>query len=188
MCIPLERLNISVSKSPTPPRQTLNSPQPFVTNACGLPWRGGGFGNGILKLQSDLNYFIPRYNHWAVTQPVPHFKFLELKGGDGGIITVDTGEHSLGFCEDLSPDDKLYKVLDNLFISSQDGARNLEELHQNNITHILNVGIGIQNAFPKVIGHCWTWFSRFDNNIIPHLFLSSSKVLNLHILFITCSM
>ncbi|XP_066019269.1 dual specificity protein phosphatase 19-like isoform X2 [Pocillopora verrucosa] len=87
-------------------------------------------------------------------------KFLELKGGDGGIITVDTGEHSLGFCEDLSPDDKLYKVLDNLFLSSQDGARNLEELHQNNISHILNVGTGIENAFPKVIGHCWTWFSR----------------------------
>lgn len=144
---------------------------------------GGGVGNGILKLQSDLNYFIPRYNHWAVTQPVPHFKFLELKGGDGGIITVDTGEHSLGFCEDLSPDDKLYKVLDNLFLSSQDGARNLEELQQNNITHILNVGTGIENAFPKVIGHCWTWFSRFDNNIIQHLFLSSSEVLNLHILY-----
>ncbi|RMX51358.1 hypothetical protein pdam_00011383 [Pocillopora damicornis] len=76
-------------------------------------------------------------------------KFLELKSGDGGIVTVDTGEHSLGFCEDLSPDDKLYKVLDNLFISSQDGARNLEELQQNNITHILNVGTGIENAFPK---------------------------------------
>lgn len=66
MRIPLERLNISVSKSLTPPRQALNSPQPFVTYACGLPWRGGGVGNGILKLQSDLNYFIPRYNHWAV--------------------------------------------------------------------------------------------------------------------------
>ena len=67
MCIPLERLNISVSKSPTPPRQALNSPQPFAKNACGLPWGGGGFGNGILKLQSDQNFFIPRYNHWAVT-------------------------------------------------------------------------------------------------------------------------
>ncbi|PFX28841.1 dual specificity protein phosphatase 19-like [Stylophora pistillata] len=76
-------------------------------------------------------------------------KFLERKSGNGSIITVDTGEHGLGFCKDLSPDDKVYNVLDNLFISSQEGARNLEELKQNNITHILNVGTGIENAFPK---------------------------------------
>ena len=38
-----------------------------------------------------------------------------------------------------------------LFISSQDGAQNMEELRRNNVTHILNTGTGIKNAFPKVI-------------------------------------
>ena len=57
----------------------------------------------------------------------------------------------MGFCEDLDPDDKVYKVQEKLFISSQDGAQNMPELRRNNITHILNVGTGIENAFPKVI-------------------------------------
>ena len=59
----------------------------------------------------------------------------------------------MGFCEDFKPDDKVYKVQEKLFISSQDGAQNLEELRSHNITHILNVGTGIENAFPQV-GTC----------------------------------
>lgn len=79
------------------------------------------------------------------------FKFIEHKNEDGSLLTVDTRERCLGFCEDLDPDDKVYKVQENLFISSQDGAQNMEELRRNNITHILNVGTGIKNAFPEVV-------------------------------------
>lgn len=56
----------------------------------------------------------------------------------------------MGFCEDYKPDDKVYKIQEGFFISSQDGAQNLEELKRQKITHILNVGSGIKNAFPQV--------------------------------------
>jgi len=78
-----------------------------------------------------------------------YLKFIEHKNEDGSLLAVDTGERCLGFCEDVDPDDKVYKVQENLFISSQDGAQNMEELRRNNITHILNVGTGIKNAFPE---------------------------------------
>ena len=45
-----------------------------------------------------------------------------------------------------------------LFISSQDGAQNMQELRRNNITHILNVGTGIENAFPEVILKVNVWY------------------------------
>ena len=94
-------------------------------------------------------------------------KFIEHKNEDGSLLTVDTGERCLGFCEDADPDDKVYKVQENLFISSQDGAHNLEELRRNNITHILNVGTGIKNAFPEVVLKiCCQWFSiQVDSGI-----------------------
>lgn len=56
----------------------------------------------------------------------------------------------MGFCEDYKPDDKIYKIREKLFISSQDGAQNLEELKRHNVSHILNVGTGIENAFRQV--------------------------------------
>lgn len=87
-------------------------------------------------------------------------KFLEHKNDDGSLLAVDTGERSLGFCEDVDPDDKVYKVQEKLFISSQDGAQNMEELRRNNITRILNVGTGIKNAFLEVILKVWCqWVS-----------------------------
>ncbi|KAL9974350.1 hypothetical protein ACROYT_G011374 [Oculina patagonica] len=76
-------------------------------------------------------------------------KFIEHKSDDGNLLAVDTGERCLGFCEDTDPDDKVYKVQEKLFISSQDGAQNMQELRTNNVTHILNVGSGIENAFPE---------------------------------------
>lgn len=96
-----------------------------------------------------------------------YLKFIEHKSEDGSLLAVDTGERCLGFCEDVDPDDKVYKVQENLFISSQDGAQNMEELRRNNITHILNVGTGIKNAFPEVILKiCCQWFSiQVDSGI-----------------------
>jgi atypical dual specificity phosphatase len=54
-----------------------------------------------------------------------------------------------GFCVDTSPDDKIHHVIDNLYISSQDGAHHLQELREHKITHILNVATGVLNAFPE---------------------------------------
>ncbi|XP_028391868.1 dual specificity protein phosphatase 19-like [Dendronephthya gigantea] len=56
---------------------------------------------------------------------------------------------SCGFCIDTSPDEKIHCVVENLYISSQDGAHNIQELKDHNITHILNVAIGIVNAFQE---------------------------------------
>ena len=98
-------------------------------------------------------------------------KFIEHKNDNGSLLAVDTGERCLGFCEDVHPDDKVYQVQENLFISSQDGAQNMEELRRNNITHILNVGTGIKNAFPEVILEIWCqWFSiQVDSGISCNL-------------------
>ena len=54
-----------------------------------------------------------------------------------------------GFCVDTSPDDKIHHVVDGLYISSQDGAHNFQELKDHKITHILNVATGVMNAFPE---------------------------------------
>ncbi|XP_015747930.1 PREDICTED: dual specificity protein phosphatase 19-like [Acropora digitifera] len=75
-------------------------------------------------------------------------KFVERKDDDGNFVAADSGERCLGFCEDYKPDDKIYKVKGKLYISSQTGAENFEELKKHNITHILNVGSGIRNAYP----------------------------------------
>ena len=78
-------------------------------------------------------------------------QFVERKDNDGSVVVEDTGERCLGFCEDYKPDEKAYKVQENLYISSQGGAKNLEELKKHNVTHILNVGSGIENAYPQVL-------------------------------------
>ena len=54
-----------------------------------------------------------------------------------------------GFCVDTNPDDKIHHIVDTLYISSQDGAHNFQELKDHNITHILNVATGVVNAFAK---------------------------------------
>ncbi|XP_068677151.1 dual specificity protein phosphatase 19-like [Montipora foliosa] len=76
-------------------------------------------------------------------------RFVERKDNDGSVVVEDTGERCLGFCEDYKPDEKVYKVQENLYISSQGGAKNLDELKKHNVTHILNVGSGIENAYPQ---------------------------------------
>lgn len=42
------------------------------------------------------------------------------------------------------------RVMEGLFIGSQDAAHNLEGLKKAGVTHILNVATGIGNAFPEV--------------------------------------
>ncbi|KXJ12801.1 Dual specificity protein phosphatase 19 [Exaiptasia diaphana] len=65
------------------------------------------------------------------------------------VITVDTGQRTFGFCEDINPDTKIYRIKPNLYISSQDGASNYTELMDHQITHILNVATGVKNAYPE---------------------------------------
>ena len=78
-------------------------------------------------------------------------QLLECRSSAGGGHTVkDTGERGYGYCVDTKPDSKIYQVTKSLFISSQDGAYNHEELIEKKITHILNVASGIKNAFPQV--------------------------------------
>ena len=61
-----------------------------------------------------------------------------------------TGSGSLGFCPDLQPDNTVGKALDWLLVGSQDVAHNHQQLMELGVTHILNVGYGIPNAFPDV--------------------------------------
>lgn len=82
----------------------------------------------------------------------------------------------MGFCEDYKPDDKVYKIQEGFFISSQDGAQNLEELKGQKITHILNVGSGIENAFPQVRRFISVTYSVHENTehcILKTLFKAS---------------
>ena len=81
----------------------------------------------------------------------------------------------MGFCEDYKPDDKVYKIQEGFFISSQDGAQNLEELKRQKITHILNVGSGIKNAFPQVrrFSVLHTLFTKTLNSILKTPFKAS---------------
>jgi atypical dual specificity phosphatase len=69
-----------------------------------------------------------------------------LTQGDKGLVSIGQAH---GFCVDTSPDDKIHHVVDNLYISSQDGAHNLHGLRDHKITHILNVATGVVNAFPE---------------------------------------
>ena len=64
---------------------------------------------------------------------------------------VKVGE-SYGFCVDNSPDEGIHRVVENLYVASQDGARNYRELTDQRITHILNVATGVANPFPKARG------------------------------------
>ena len=68
----------------------------------------------------------------------------------------------MGFCEDYKPDDKVYKIQEGFFISSQDGAQNLEELKRQKITHIYKCRIRNKECFSsgKKVFQCYILCSR----------------------------
>ena len=43
------------------------------------------------------------------------------------------------------------KIIDYLFLGSQDAAVNLEDLKKENVEYILNVATGIPNRFPELL-------------------------------------
>lgn len=92
----------------------------------------------IKKKQSTLNTTSTR-----VTQPDGRC-FLEDKGH-----TVEVTRANYGFVVDTKPDNVPAKVIENLYLGSQDCCE-WEVLQQHNITYVLSVGIQPPCTFPKV--------------------------------------
>ena len=67
---------------------------------------------------------------------------VTLEQGDT-VLSVDDGQRSAGYVVDTEPDLQVAEILPWLFISSQDVAADLNILRDNNISHILNVGWGL---------------------------------------------
>ena len=61
-------------------------------------------------------------------------------------VATDT----LGFCPDNSPDKVVGIATNGLLVGSQDVAYDLDLLRLHGVTHVLNVGCGIPNAFEDV--------------------------------------
>ena len=57
---------------------------------------------------------------------------------------------TLGFCPDNSPDKVVGIATSGLLVGSQDVAHDFDLLKLHGVTHILNVGCGIPNAFEDV--------------------------------------
>ena len=61
-----------------------------------------------------------------------------------------TDASSLGFCPDNSPDKVVGVATNGLLVGSQDVAHDFDLLKLHGVTHVLNVGCGIANAFEDV--------------------------------------
>ena len=57
---------------------------------------------------------------------------------------------AVGFCVDYSPDKVVGVAAEGLLVGSQDVAYDKTLLQSLGVTHILNVGYQLQNAFPQV--------------------------------------
>ena len=86
---------------------------------------------------------------------VPQFflQFVERRDPTGGVSLEQQGETGLGFCLDYSSSKTVGTATERLLVSSQDVAYDLPKLRELGVTHILNVGINIPNAFPSVSCH-----------------------------------
>ena len=58
--------------------------------------------------------------------------------------------NTLGFCPDNSPDNGVGVATNGLLVGSQDVAHDFDLLKLHGVTHVLNVGCGIPNAFEDV--------------------------------------
>lgn len=66
------------------------------------------------------------------------------------LLKVLLGIISLELNNAAAPDPEVCKIIDHLFLGSQDAAVNRKDLDANNIKFILNVSTGIPNAYPEV--------------------------------------
>ena len=69
---------------------------------------------------------------------------------DGRITVVKVDASSLGFCPDNSLDKVVGMATNGLLVGLQDVAHNFDLLKLHSITHVLNVGCRIPNAFEDV--------------------------------------
>jgi len=74
---------------------------------------------------------------------------------DGAVMVVEkVATNTLRFCHDNSPDKVVGVATSGLLVGSQDVAHDFELLQLHGVTHVLNVGHGIPNAFENVSVHC----------------------------------
>ena len=86
-----------------------------------------------------------------------------------GTLKEDSSSSGDFFVVDTKPDDALHKVIDGLFIGSQDAATNYDELKRNNVSSILNVAVGVTEM--NCNEFCYKSLPIFDTpdfNIRPH--------------------
>ena len=72
----------------------------------------------------------------------------------------------MGFCLDFSPSKTVGTATEKLLVGSQDVAYDLPKLKELGVTHILNVGINIPNAFPHV--SCCVKYNYATRPVLPH--------------------
>ena len=77
-------------------------------------------------------------------------QFTETWTDSGDVVIQPRAEYGLGFCPDLQPDREVGVVTEGLLVSSVDVAHDLTLLKKLKVTHILNVAVGVPNAFPNV--------------------------------------
>ena len=75
---------------------------------------------------------------------------MERRDETGASHVEQQESKGLGFCPDLKPDTTVGVALERLLVGSQDVAHNLQRLRELGVTHILNVGYDIPNAFTSV--------------------------------------
>lgn len=75
---------------------------------------------------------------------------MEKRDATGAVSLEQQGETGLGFCLDFSSSKTVGTATERLLVGSQDVAYDLPKLRELGVTHILNVGINIPNAFPSV--------------------------------------
>ena len=66
------------------------------------------------------------------------------------MLVEEVATNTLGFCPDNSPDKVVGIATNRLLVGSQDVAHDLDLLRLHGVTHVLNVGCGIPNAFEDV--------------------------------------
>ena len=94
-------------------------------------------------------------------------QFVERRDATGAVSLEQQGETGMGFCLDFSPSKTVGTATEKLLVGSQDVAYDLPKLKELGVTHILNVGINIPNAFPHVsccvkymeLGQSYPWVS-----------------------------
>lgn len=87
-----------------------------------------------------------RHTQTQVTTPDGQSKIEDIRP-DGTHVVRVLAPLSPGFVVDTKPDLRYSPILTKLVLGSQDVAHDLELLHKNKVTHILNVATGVINLF-----------------------------------------